>query len=518
MSRDKNANAIEVLQALTTFPYNIIKKEIDIGYNDYVKEMREIQRYYVDYEKGAVFYPEGSSGDYVPSNVRFKQIRMLINKEARFMFSQKPDILVQSNNTGQADDENVQKLQTLVDKVLKKNNFSSLLLKSAKDCFIGKRIACLVDFSEYDGVQVHFFNSMEFYYETEYDSTRITKFVSFKCVKQLQSSRERRILVKKYEEINNTVYTETILYDGTGKEIETIIPYKQTDLKDIPVAIIMNDGTLKDVNGISEVEELEDNESLFSMLANADVDSERKGMNPIRYTVDMNPRTTKKLSSSAGSYWDLHTDQNSDNVSPQVGVLAPQLNHSEPLKVTLERIRNQMYSEVDIPDINSESLAGIVTSGKSMKALYWGLIVRCDEKMIQWIPELEKVVSYIIEISLLNMEYVKNIYHIDSLPDMSYNIHIEGNYALLEDETEEKDTDMAEINANARSRKSYIKKWRRNEFKTDQQIDEELTQIALEQNMFDALTNPQIQSEIEGQQTKQNVEDNKEDIEMNIEE
>ena len=507
-------NSVEVIQALTTFPYNIIKREISEGYDNYVKEIREIQRYYIDYEQGAVFYPEGSAGDYIPSDVRFKQIRMLINKEARFMFSQKPDILVQSNNADETDNDNIQKLQSLVDKVLKKNNFSSLLLKSAKDCFIGKRIACLVDFSEYDGIQIHFYNSMQFYYETEYDSSRITKFVSFKCVKDLQSSRQRRFLLKKYEEINNIIYTETRLYDGVGKEVETIVERKQTDLRDIPVAIILNDGTLKDTKGISEVESLEDNESLFSKLANADVDSERKGMNPTRYTIDMNPKCTQNLSSSAGSYWDLHTDQNADNVSPSVGVLAPQLNHSEPLKITLERIRNQMYSEVDIPDINSESLAGIVTSGKSMKALYWGLIVRCDEKMIQWIPALEKIITNVIELSLLNVDYVKNIYHINDLPDISYNIHIEGNYALLEDEMEEKDTDMAEINANARSRKSYIKKWRRSEFKTDEQIDGELQQIALEQNLFDSMTNPQIQTELNNQQVKQNIDDNIEEVEL----
>ena len=53
---------------------------------------------------------------------------------------------------------------------------------------------------------------------------------------------------------------------------------------------------------MSEVRQLAEGEATYSKLANADVDCVRKGMNPIRYTVDMSRETTKNLSSSAGSY------------------------------------------------------------------------------------------------------------------------------------------------------------------------------------------------------------------------
>ena len=59
------------------------------------------------------------------------------------------------------------------------------------------------------------------------------------------------------------------------------------------------------------------------------------------------------------------------------------------------------------------------------------------------------------------------------------------------------------------------KKWRKDEFKTDAQIDEELMQIALEQNMFDTLSmNTNVQTELNKQQTEQTVEEGIEKIDV----
>ena len=87
-------------------------------------------------------------------------------------------------------------------------------------------------------------------------------------------------------------------------------------------------------------------------------------------------------------------------------------------------------------------------------------------------------------------------------------LHFVENYALLDDEEEEKNIDLAEIAQNTRSRKSYIKKWRKSEFKNDEQIEEELMQIAMEINMFDTMSmNTQVQSELNKQTTEQNIEE-----------
>lgn len=513
MAMKETQTRVEAIGALRTFPYFVLKNEIQTGYNVYTAELLEIQQNYIAYRKGAEFITEGSGGDYVPSKTRFKKAKTLIDKEARFMFSQTPDIVVKARNMDDAEIEQVEMYQKLIDKMLEKCSFSKTLLQSAKDCFIGKRVACLVDVSEQDGVQIHFYSPLQFYYETADGTDRLTKFISFENVTKTSSYKDRRYIVNKYTAEGENVRVSSILYDGTGKIVEELIPEKQIDLTYIPAVIIVNDGTLEEKTGVSEIADLVDYERTFSMLANADVDCDRKGMNPIRYVVDMNANTTKNLSSSAGSFWDLKSEQNQNNVSPMVGVLSPSMQHTESLKATLDRINTSMYGELDIPNISEETLVGSITSGKALKALYWSLIVRCDEKMKTWIPAIMFIVRTAIDLALLNVDIVKARYGIEDLKDVEYEVNVQENYALLDDETEEKTTDLSEIAANARSRKSYIKKWRKDECLTDAQIDEELLQIALENNMMDSLSaNTQVQEALNNMTTDRKVEKNTEEV------
>lgn len=504
---DSKNVSVSVSTALPSVPYFVLSNEIETGYSVFQKELLDIFKFYRIYKEGARFVAQGTNGDYVASNIKYKIAKTLIDKEARFMFSKTPDITIKGDSVEDVQKEQIEQYQKLIDKVLKKSKFNKNLLQGAKDCFIGKRIACLTDISEEDGIIVHFYDALQFYYETEYGTDRLTKFISFENVQESKSRTDKRFLVNKYDDVKGTIYMSSILYDGTGKTINELIKLTETDLKEIPVVIIFNDGTLHEKRGVSEIEDLKDIESAYSKLANADIDSEGKGMNPIRYTVDMNHETTKGLSSSAGSYWDLESNQNMDEPKPMIGVLAPQMNHTEAVKETLNRMKTTMYGMLDVPNISEETLVGSITSGKALRALYWSLEVRCDEKLMIWIPALETIVNHIIDIALRNPEIVKSVYGITDMNQIEYDVLIENNYALMDDEQEEKDTDMAEINANAMSRKSYIKKWHPE--MTDEQIDEELMQIAVELNMFDNLSmNQQVQSKLDDIGIETEVEDN----------
>ena len=506
---NKNVS-VSVNTALPSVPYFVLSNEIETGRSVFQKELLDIFKFYKIYKEGAEFIAQGTNGDYVASNIKYKIAKTLIDKEARFMFSQTPDITIKGDSVEDEQKEQIEQYQKLIDKVLKKSKFKKNLLQGAKDCFIGKRIACLTDISDEDGIVVHFYDALQFYYETEYGTDRLTKFISFENVQESKSRTDKRFLVNKYEDVKGTIYMSSVLYDGAGNTINELIKLTETDLKDIPVVIIFNDGTLHEKRGVSEIEDLKDIESAYSKLANADIDSEGKGMNPIRYTVDMNHETTKELSSSAGSYWDLESNQNVDEPKTMIGVLAPQMNHTEAVKETLNRMKTTMYGMLDVPNISEETLVGSITSGKALRALYWSLEVRCDEKLMTWIPALETIVNHIIDIAMRNPEIVKSVYGITDLNQIEYNVLIENNYALMDDEQEEKDTDMAEINSNAMSRKSYIKKWRPE--MTDEQIDEELMQIAVELNMFDSLSmNQQVQSKLDDIGTETEVDDNIED-------
>ena len=63
----------------------------------------------------------------------------LINKEARFLFAETPDLKVESSGNRDSVSEEVKNQIDILNRLLKKvfdsNNFDDSLLKAAKDCF-----------------------------------------------------------------------------------------------------------------------------------------------------------------------------------------------------------------------------------------------------------------------------------------------------------------------------------------------------------------------------------------------
>lgn len=480
-------NPVDVVAAYLKVPMSLISTELEGLYgSQLLAEMKEIIGYYHVYEKGASFTTEGSKGDYTPSDLKFKQAAALVNKEARFLFSHPPDLWVEvpaeDSNKESAKKAN-STLQMLVDTVMEKNHFNSKLLKAAKDCFIGKRVAYLVNFDEEKGtIKVNFIPSLEFVYETdEDDSDTITKLVAFYTVVDNQSKNDQRIYKKKYWMQNGYCWINEALYDGLGNLVEQLTPDRVTKFPYIPAGVIVNDGLTGDLLGQSEIDDLQDFESWFSRISNADIDAERQGMNPVRWARDMNPESTKNLSIAAGAFWDLQTDQNSaEGVTGEVGVLETTMNYTNAVTSTLSRIKSSMYDSIDMPDVSPESLKGVVSSGKTLKAIYWGLIVRCDEKMLAWRPAIQNIMKLIIEGAKLYPGSAKS-YVTEAIPNVEYGVRVDNQYPLPEDEAEEKGVDLQEVNAQTMSKKAYMKKWRN---LTDDEADAELEQIAKERELL----------------------------------
>ena len=206
-------------------------------------------------------------------------------------------------------------------------------------------------------------------------------------------------------------------------------------------------------------------------------------MNQVVYTIDASESSTKQLSRAPGAFWDLGTDEIAaeHGKSATVGVVDNNMTYSPALETTLKRIKSTMYELLDVPETNAESLKGVVTSGKTLKAMYWGLMTRCDEKWIVWQTALEWLVRMIIEGTKVFPQVRKAYSEQGQLID-NYIVDVDNQYPLLDDELEEKDSDLAEVNAKARSRKSYMKKWNDMD---DDDVNEEIAQI-IEENEIDS--------------------------------
>lgn len=474
------------LVAYSRIPYALMSNEVDVPSTDILNELADICKYYKVYKRGASFSVEGTNGDYVPATLRYKMSASLINKEARFLFGETPDIVVEAKgNRGKLSEEVKNTLTTindLVKTVLDRNKFEDLLIKAAKDCFIGKRVAGLVNFNEEDGVTITFLPSTQFVYETKgSDPGALERFVCFIVAKDSRSLADRRIFKKKYEMVDGVVFLEEVLYNGAGEEIEVITERQEILLDRIPAVVIVNDGLLGESGGESEIEILSAYESWYSRLSNADIDAQRQSMNPIKYVRDVDSNSTKNLPTKAGAFWELGTDQNLEKPSPAIGTLEPQMNYSGPLKTTLDRIHMAGYNQVDMPDVTMESMQGVITSGKALKAIYWPLIVRCKEKMKVWGPQLRQMVEIIISGALVYPDCVSR-YIGEQFAPIPYEVSVVNNIPLPEDEIEEKNMDLAEVEARTMSRKTFMKKWRG---LTDDEVQEELEQIALERQTIE---------------------------------
>lgn len=508
----------KVLSVITSYndvPYFMIENDLkELGQESFINEVEEIKNYYKSYDEGIEFITEGSNGDYTPSDIKFAKSALILNKEARFLFSNPPTFNINVDDVDGSLKEQNTILQDYLDNVLDKNHFNSQIIKGCKDCFIGKRVAIVLNFNDQSQeISLMFLKSLEFLYKLSNDNqNKLEKFICFYDTTSTSNKIEQVWFKKTYELINDIVYVTEHYYDGLGNLLDDTMPYidnMATKFNEIPAVVILNDGLIGDTNGKSELQQLLKYEGVYSKLANEDIDIERKGMNPVAYAIDASEQSTKSLSRAPGSFWDIQTDYDGPSENPpqaKVGLIEPSMSYSQPLKTTLDRIENEMYAEVDVPNINSEKLMGVITSGKTIAALYWGLVVRCDEKMLAWAPALQ----YIANMILLGGKLYPNCivkYTEEILPDLQCDILVENNYPLPEDEQEEKNQDIAEVDAKLMSRKAYLKKWRK---LSDKEAEEEILQIKAEQDLLDnSYVPPYTQDSPESSRMNENELDNK---------
>lgn len=530
-----------------TIPRNLwymrpdVTDRFDIIYND----IYSIARYYHRYKHGVKYktkdhiekrreeredgkgFTYSESIAYDPSCMHYRRIAQLINKQARFLFGKEPDIELRFKmDLGDENDKEQGALdvtQEMLNNILETNAFYSKLYTASKDCAIGKRIACVVNFNPDAGVTIDFLSAFHFVYEYDEATNRLKMFAFFREIeigtaKLRNESENCRTFIKKLYTLEkrpnpeyveggeipqfiNVAHIEEMVYNELGEIITDeyeadngILFHGDIDLDFIPAEVIINDGLLDEVYGVSDVGELEDYESWYNTLNCLLIDAMRKNMNPMKYTVDMDNETTKHMTSAIGGYADLMSDhKDPESQHPDIGLLESSLTFAEPLAKLVKEIRKGMYDFVDVPDIDIETMSGVLTSGKALKALYWGLITRCDEKMKVWKPGIQNIIEMVIRGCYKYQTIASRYLGLHAFPkEVEFEVEVTRNNPLPEDEEDEKTIDMREVDSDLMSRKSYLMKWRN---MNDAQAQEELLQIAKEKALFDDLAIPQDSSD-----------------------
>ena len=453
----------------------VLEKEFK-NYNEVMADIRETEQLYKIYKGPGQRWNNEETSYYAVMKIS-NNIKKLIKEEARFMFGKTPEFAVLDK-----EGEVIEDKQKLLDDTLNKNLFRGKLIKGTRDCFIGKRVAIKVNIIDKNPI-ITFVPSTNFMFETMDNSqNKIKKIIFFQKTVSAITQNEERHWIQKYEMINEKCHLTEYICDGTGNIVESLADNKNLGFEEIPAYIIINDGLSHDYFGESDVKEILDNAFMYNRMASEDLDTLRKGMNRIIFGTDVDEESSKHFELKPGAFWDVMTDPTAaDGKQAQIGTIATDFNYNERMENALKRMKNDMYEALNIPQISNEDLKGMMTSGKSMKALYWQLITRCEEKLTAWIPALEWLASFILK-SLS----VKDDYYIE----------VTNNYPLQEDEDNEKVLDMQQVNTNVMSRKTYMKKWLG--FK-DTVIEEELKQMQLEKQLLED-SYSQFETNLEGEE------------------
>lgn len=441
-----------------------------------LQEMNDILRLYDIYEGRENFIDKSEEKDYTQTEKRTNLIKKLIKEESRFLFGKTPELYIQPKNDTDADKDKAEEINLYLNKILKDNLFSEKLVKGARDCFIGKRAAIkLYANQDTKEIRIMFLPSLEFIYESDEENpNELKKIIFFYQTNKEVEKDKQRIWKQKYEMIDDRCILNEGIYNGNGILIEPINVDVDLQLSGIPCYVIINDGLSGDPFGESDVKELLDNQIQYNRLSSEDVDTLRKGMDRIIYGVDIDPEASDKFQLKPGAFWDVPTDPTAEGKQATLGTIPTDFGYGDKIENSLKRIKSDMYEMLNIPMLSNDELKGMMTSGKTMKALYWQLITRCEEKMMAWRPALEWLIRAILEIT--------EVYQIEKLPQLDYTVTVENNYPLQEDEDEEKTLDLQQVNAQVMSRKTFIKKW---QGVTDDVADAEIKQIALEREMLE---------------------------------
>lgn len=449
--------------------------------------INEIHKYYSIYGEGADFETEYEDTDeFTPTNLKSKKIKRLISKQAEFMVGKPPDIKITCPDEEKTDQgkPNESAMQEYIKCVLKKNIWSDKLLKGAKDCFIGGKVALKVNVSA-DKLSIMFVPADGFVYETEYDDVDILKkVVLFYCINNTEDKNDQKWWRQRYRMENGKCLVTESLHDGYGELIPGSVSKDDADtgLDRIPVYVIVNDGLSGDTCGESDVNTIMDEDSWYNKMRSANLDTVRKTMNQITWIAGASPKAFEKLSTAPGSVWDLQADVALGNV-PNVGTIENKFSYKDAYSDTLGIISENMHDSLGIPDLSLEKTQGLMTSGKGLKMLYWPLICRCEAKWAAWKPAFEWMAELLLY-AAEKFPALKSVY--GDFKNAEHVITIDNQYPLPEDEAEERKLDLQEVGV-ARSIKSYLMEWGGPDHKgmTDDDADSEIQQMIFEKRAFE---------------------------------
>ena len=389
--------------------------------------------------------------DYRPNRTVVNHTKRLIDKVSGFMFSRAPEIALQPADSRGDNVRRVAELEKHLRETLQRNGWQKRLLQAGRDCFVGKRVALKV--GVHGGrVVIRFRPSVEFFHDVSVDDVeRLSRIIFAYGMNDRKDPAEQRIWVQSWRTAEGRCLLSEGVYNGLGVPVRESLRDAPTGLDAPPAYVILNEGLTSDVLGESDVARLMPLQDDYNRMVSDDQDALRFNMFPQTVFTDASETCLGSVRISPGALIDLQSDPSQQGKQAQAAKLESHFSYHDRFRHSLETLLDNMYALMSCPRVTADYLKAVGVSGKAMRAMYWDLQCRCEERWAEWDPALVWLVREIVR--------QEKAHAIADWSDCRFTVHIEHLYPLTQDEEEERKLDLQEVAQLVRSKKAYLDKW-----------------------------------------------------------
>lgn len=409
--------------------------------------------------------------DYVPSQVIDNKIKPLINKQARFMFGNEPDILLKPLD--KKDKETCEELRQFIDAILNASKFWSNTFKAFRLASVTRRVMLRLEANPGQPIRLYWHDINDFNYEV--DPNDITKLSKAVLVKQVTIDKEvSKQLWNRYtycmdgtNDKEPICYLRTETFKGDDLEIPIEIKEQDTGLSKIPCWVICNEQSITSAYGQSDIKDLKPLQDSYNRRLSDFNDSLRFLMFGQTAIIDATEDTVNACNIAPNALMALKSIEDTEgNKQAKVQRIESNFTNADPVLKYLDKLDKSMYEKLGIP--HPEQLRNI-PSAKALKYIYSELVARCEEKWHDWEPNIRSMIRLTVEAcgKFKCYEGWKEEWN-----DLLYNIVLNKNYPIPEDEEDKKQLAMEEVRTNVRSHRSYLK-----DFTCEEDIENVLKEI-----------------------------------------
>lgn len=439
-----------------------------------IAEQADLIRLYQLYDGPGQLWDTKEGLDYTPTKRITNNIKYLIKEVARFMFSRAPEISIQPVGETKGNEEKCAALESFIRRTLQDSRFPGNLVKAGRDQLIGKRVALKVTGGPKQPLRVGFRPAIEAWADWDpEDANRMTKLIYLYQVTESEKEADQRWWYQIYAQRDGkTTVTERVV-DGRGDPIDKRLEETVLPIAYIPSCMLINDGLTGDTLGESEVAALEQLADAYNRMTSDDQDALRFNMFPQTVFTDASQESLANIKVAPKAVIDLQTDPVRMDGQADAEVLESGFSYSDRMEKLLDRLDLDMRKMLGVPPRGLDDYKASGISGKALKALYWPLITKCEEKWAEWDTGLTWMVNCLYDLAVAYNQA-------EGFAGAEFTVGIEHLYPLTDDEEEERALDLREVAQGARSVRSYLDKWR-----PSADADEEIAQIVREKRMME---------------------------------